>query len=73
MDGSRDLNISGYKIVNVADPTEAQHVTTKHYVDQYNVTTMTYIEFLRQLTPVSTVEEYVRYINRRKTTCHRLK
>ncbi len=39
MDGSRDLNISGFKVVNVADPTEPSDVVTKHYIDilEYNM------------------------------------
>ena len=36
MDRSRDLNISGYKIVNVANPTQPADVVTKNYTDKLN-------------------------------------
>ena len=83
MDGSRDLNISGFKVVNVADPTEPRDVVTKNYVDtlEYQMKDyinlrdqriMKYINDLRNLTPNSSVEEYIRYINLRAITCHSL-
>ena len=37
MDPRKDLNVSGNRIVNVADPREADHVATKHYVDHLHI------------------------------------
>ena len=54
MDPRKDLNISGNRVVNVADPREDDHVATKHYVDH-----------LHLYRPDSNAEEYVRYINAR--------
>ena len=59
MDGSRDLNNSGNKIINVADPTELQDVATKCYTD--------HTHFLR---PTSNVYEYLEYINKRNVLLH---
>ena len=61
MDPRKDFNISGNRIINVADPEEFNHVATKHYVDH-----------LHDYNPVSNVEEYVRYINNRNSTLHGL-
>ena len=61
MDPRKDLNISGNRIVNVADPDELNHVATKHYVDHVHV-----------LRPDANAEEYIRYINARNTTLHSL-
>ena len=81
MDRSRDLNISGYKIVNVADPTQPADVVTKNYSDKYNDDTKDYINDLGQRIfgyinkmrdPTTDLEEYVRYINLRQVTCHSL-
>ena len=83
MDGSRDLNISGYKIVNVANPTQPADVVTKNYTDKLNDDMKDYINGIaqgifdiinkiRDLTPTLNVEEYVRYINLRQVTCHSL-
>ena len=73
MDGSRDLNISGFKVVNVADPTEKQDVVTRNYIDilEHNMKDyiktrdqriMEYISHIRNLTPNTSVQEYIRYI-----------
>ena len=59
MDPKKDLNVSGNKIINVAEPLENNHVATKHYVDHLHV-----------YRPDSNVEEYVRYINVRNLTLH---
>ena len=59
MDGNRDFNNSGNKIVNVADPTEEQDVATKYYTD--------HTHFLR---PTSNIYEYLEYINKRNTLLH---
>jgi len=59
MNGSRDLNNSGNKIINVADPTEQQDVATKYYTDQ--------VHFLR---PSSNVHEYLEYINKINELLH---
>lgn len=76
MDGSRDLNISGFKIVNVAEPTEQGDVGTKGYidkvVDEFSRRIIKYINDLRNYTPNFNVEEYIRYINLREITCHSL-
>ena len=61
MDYRKDLNISGNRVVNVADPREDDHVATKHYVDH-----------LHLYRPDSNAEEYVRYINARYVTLHSL-
>ena len=67
MDGSRDLNISGFKVVNVADPTQPRDVLTKNYVDNLindrSQRIIKYINDIRSLTPNTSVEEYIRYIN----------
>ena len=52
MDGKRDLNISGNKIINVQWPTENDDVATKRYVDA-----------LHLMTPTDNIWEYIRYIN----------
>ena len=81
MDRSRDLNISGYKIVNVADPTQPADVVTKNYSDKHNDDMKDYINDLGQRIfgyinkmrdPTTDLEEYVRYINLRQVTCHSL-
>ena len=59
LDPRKDLNISGNRVVNVADPAELNHVATKHYVDHVHT-----------WGPDSNVEEYVRYINFRNVTLH---
>ena len=59
MDPRKDLNVSGNRIVNVADPREADHVATKHYVDHLHI-----------YRPDTNAEEYVRYINARNVTLH---
>jgi hypothetical protein len=59
MDPRRDINVSGNRVVNVADPDQDDHVATKHYVDH-----------LHTYGPDSNVEEYVRYINFRNVTLH---
>ena len=59
MDPKKDLNVSGNRIVNVADPIEDDHVATKHYVDHLHI-----------YRPDSNAEEYVRYINARNVTLH---
>ena len=59
MDPQKDLNVSGNRIVNVADPRESDHVATKHYVDHLHI-----------YRPDSNAEEYVRYINARNVTLH---
>ena len=61
MDPQKDLNISGNRVVNVADPTETHHMATNNYVD-----------FLHLLTPDSDLYEYVRYINLRRDTQYSL-
>ena len=61
MDYRKDLNISGNRVVNVADPREDDHVATKHYVDH-----------LHLYRPDSNAEEYIRYINARYVTLHSL-
>ena len=52
MDYRKDLNISGNRVVNVADPAELNDAATKHYVDTFHM-----------WGPDSNAEEYVRYIN----------
>ena len=59
MDPRKDINISGNRVVNVADPDEPNHVATKGYVD-----TLHYVKG-----PLADREEYVKYINLRNTTC----
>ena len=59
MDPKKDLNVSGNRIVNVADPRESDHVATRHYVDHLHI-----------YRPDSNAEEYVRYINARNVTLH---
>ena len=59
LDPQKDFNISGNKVVNVADPAEPNHAATKQYVD-----------YLHTWGPDSNVEEYVRYINARNSTLH---
>lgn len=59
MDWRNDLNISGNRVVNVADPTETDHAATKHYVD-----------YLHMTPPLENEHEYIRYINLRNQTIH---
>ena len=59
MDPRKDLDISGNRIVNLANPARHDHAATKSYVD--------YVHILR---PDANVEEYVRYINARNATLH---
>ena len=59
MDPRKDVNVSGNRVVNVADPIEPNHVATKSYAD-----------YLHLLAPDSDEFEYVRYIrSRRDTQC----
>ena len=57
MDPRKDLNMSGNRVVNVADPTELNHAATKQYVDT-----------LHTWGPDGNIEEYIRYINSRNST-----
>ena len=59
MDPRKDVNISGNRIVNVADPVQFNHVVTKSYVVHVHI-----------LRPNDNVEEHVRYINTRNATLH---
>ena len=59
MDWRNDLNISGNRVVNVADPIKNDHVATKHYVDHLHI-----------ILPNENAHEYVRYINARNQTIH---
>lgn len=59
MDWRNDLNISGNRVINVADPTKNDHVATKHYVDHLHITL-----------PLENEQEYIRYINLRNQTIH---
>ena len=59
MDPRKDVDINGQRVVNVADPTELNHVTTKRYVDS--------LHYAKR--PTDDKEEYVKYINLRNTTC----
>ena len=59
MNYSKDLNISGNRIINVQDPTEPNHVATKKYTD-----------IVHNLTPLSNKYEYIHYINLRNITLH---
>ena len=54
MDPRKDLDISGNRIVNLANPARHDHAATKSYVDHVHI-----------LRPDDNVEEYVRYINAR--------
>ena len=62
MDPKKDLNVSGNKIINVAEPLENDHVATKHYVDHLHIYSR----------PDSNAEEYIRYINARNVALHSL-
>ena len=62
MDPRKDINISGNRVVNVANPTEPDHVATKGYID-----TLHYDK-----RPLSDKEEYIKYINLRNSTCSSL-
>ena len=59
MDPRRDINVSGNRVVNVADPSLGHHVATKNYAD-----------LLHERDPKSSEKEYVRYINLRNHTAH---
>ena len=59
MDPRKDLDISGNRIVNLANPARHDHAATKSYVDHVHI-----------LRPDANVEEYVRYINARNATLH---
>ena len=63
MAGNRDIDISGNKLINLADPTEPQDAVTKEYTD-------TRINHVQNLTPTSNPIEYIRYINNRNTLLH---
>ena len=57
MDPRRDIDLSGNRVVNVADPTEHHHATTKYYVDLVHL-----------LTPRDNAAEYARFISLRRYT-----
>ena len=59
MDPRRDIDVSGNRVVNVADPSLSHHVATKNYAD-----------LLHERDPTTNKEEYVRYINLRTHTAH---
>ena len=59
MDPRKDINISGNRLVNVADPSLYHHVATKSYADA-----------LHARDPTTSEEEYIRYINLRNHTAH---
>ena len=50
MDPRKDINISGNRLVNVADPSLYHHVATKSYADA-----------LHARDPSTSEEEYIRY------------
>ena len=59
MDPRKDINISGNRLVNVADPSLYHHVATKSYADA-----------LHARDPTTSEEEYIQYINLRNHTAH---
>ena len=61
MDPRRDIDVSGNRVVNVANPSLGHHVATKTYAD-----------LLHYRDPKTSSEEYVRYINLRNHTAHSL-
>ena len=65
MDPRRDIDASGNRVVNVANPSRGHHAATKTYVD-----TTTLLVHYRD--PKTSSEEYVRYINLRNHTAHSL-
>ena len=65
MDPRRDIDASGNRVVNVANPSLGHHAATKTYVD-----TTTLLVHYRD--PQTSSEEYVRYINLRNHTAHSL-
>ena len=58
---SKDLNISGYKIINLANPQDQQDAATKAYVDYI-------IWRVHDYTPLSNRAEYIHTINKKQTT-----
>ena len=59
MDPRRDIDASGNRVVNVANPSLGHHAATK-----------TYVELVHYRDPKTSSEEYVRYINLRNHTAH---
>ena len=60
---NRDINISGNKLVNLANPTVPQDAATKEYIDVLTT-------HMHELTPTSDANEYIRYINDRTSLLH---
>ena len=58
---SNDLNISGYKIINLADPTHEQDATTKEYVDDL-------VWAVHDFNALTNRSEYIRTINTKHIT-----
>ena len=65
MDWTKNLDLDGNKVINVAEPTEQNDVATKIYTDRITLD-------IHNLTPTSNINEYVRYINLRNMTLHSL-
>ena len=64
----KDFNVSGNKIINVADPHHAQDATTKIYVDAVNDSLQRMIWRVHGFSALSNRQEYIHVINSKEYT-----
>ena len=64
---NRNLNVSGYKVINLANPQNEQDATTKGYVDEKDADRKAYVDNMvwtvHGYTPISNAAEYIHTIN----------
>ena len=65
MNTGKELNLDGNKVINVANPRQAQDASTKDYVDR---TVQNVVWQVHNYNPLSSRDEYIHFINDKEIT-----